>query len=695
MVPKMERKQRSALVTVAVAFALMSPSSAGLAYERPGTTERVTLSSQGEIHEPLWPAEGSRNVQAISSDGRYVAFESSAPNLVPGDTNLVNDVFVRDRRTAKTSRVSVSSSGEEALGACGKSPQQVADGGLDQLLRNPASPSVDASGRFIAFTSCAVNLVPSDTNLSPDVFLHDLKSGQTVRVSVNSRGEQAEGPPPPSLRSLTSSNSISGDGRFVSFMSTADNLVSNDSNDEWDAFLHDLKTGRTERVSVATNGDQAAGGLSSAEESSPGDGISINANGRFVTFTSQAPNLVADDTNRAQDCFVHDRLNGTTQLVNRAVDGSPTTLSADLCSISGDGRFVAFASKSFDLVPSDSNLTKGIPGNQDMDVFVVDLRTRRTERVSVSSTGGEGLDSGGPGIDVSADGRYVAFASRSGTFSMRDTYSTLPLEGYTDNFDIYVYDRSMGSIELVSLDRNGKVDPTQPSESPSISGNGRFVSFQSFANLDGGDEGRQDQDVFVRDRGSVLGVGGDGTGPHAPQGSSPPICLTGGVCVPPNRVYQVFGRSGQTDGSAQTRSARIFGASIAHRSRNGDLFVTIEAERMSGLGIGVPEVIGASSRLSSVYGLRFRTGATRYEIRAARLPTETFGLFRCTTNEKCTEVTDLLGGYGTTGQRVVVSLPLDVVGLQHGGGLEHVEVFSAVGTYAGGPVRFLDRLRIR
>jgi Tol biopolymer transport system component len=212
----------------------------------------------------------------VSDDGRYAVWHSFASNLVAGDTNAATDVFVRDLVTDETIRVSVSSQGVQ--------------GNASSFL-----PAISDDGRSIAFVSYASNLVPADTNPINDVFVHDRVTRRTERVSVASDGVEA------SNTGLTSSwePSISSDGRYVAFASSASNLVPDDTNAIGDFFVHDRATGWTERVSIASDGTQMTSNNSSAEPSVGG--------GRYVAFTANAPNLVAGDANDAYDVFLRDR----------------------------------------------------------------------------------------------------------------------------------------------------------------------------------------------------------------------------------------------------------------------------------------------------------------------------------------------------------------------------------------------------
>jgi Tol biopolymer transport system component len=207
---------------------------------------------------------------SISADGRYVAFFSHASNLVPGDTNNTLDVFVHDRLTGQTTRVSVASDGTEGNG--------------DSFVG-----SISADGRYVAFASWASNLVPGDTNGRSDIFVHDRVTGQTTRVSVASDGTEGNG-------DSWGCPSISADGRYVAFASWASNLVPGDTNGRSDIFVHDRVTGQTTRVSVASDGTEGNGDSWWRP--------SISADGRYVAFPSYASNLVPGDTNGWADIFV-------------------------------------------------------------------------------------------------------------------------------------------------------------------------------------------------------------------------------------------------------------------------------------------------------------------------------------------------------------------------------------------------------
>jgi Tol biopolymer transport system component len=284
------------------------------------STTRVSVASNGTEANADSAFVGAPQ---LSADGRFVAFESFASNLVLGDTNGVLDVFVHDRQTGITIRANVASDGTEA------NNQGIA-------------PAISGDGRFVAFWSMASNLVPGDTNICPwaceDVFVHDRQTGTTTRVSVAADGTQADG--------NSESPTISGDGRFVAFESAASNLLPGDTNSAFDVFVHDRQTGAITRASVAADGTQANNTSRSA---------SISGDGRVVAFHSFASNLVQPDTNPDSDVFVHDQQTGTVLMASVAADGTQGNSSSVRPSTSGDGRFVSFDSAASNLVPGDTN----------------------------------------------------------------------------------------------------------------------------------------------------------------------------------------------------------------------------------------------------------------------------------------------------------------------------------------------------
>ena len=253
-----------------------------------------------------------------------VTFSSSASNLITGDTNGVPDIFIHDRATGITQRVSVDSSGGQASNWS-------------------LTPSISADGNDVTFKNLG-GLVPGDTNGYWDIFVHDRTTGITERVSVDSAGAQAN--------DHSDGSVLSADGRHVAFSSRASNLVSNDGNGFGDVFVRDRSTGTTERVSVDSSGNE--GNKESGGIGNPA--VSISEDGRLVAFVSAATNLVANDLNGTYDSFTHDRFSGVTERVSvdsMGIEGNRT--SGGFPSISASGQLVAFPSIASNLVPNDTN----------------------------------------------------------------------------------------------------------------------------------------------------------------------------------------------------------------------------------------------------------------------------------------------------------------------------------------------------
>lgn len=393
-------------------------------------TARISVSSEGTQGSE---ASGRGGV-AVSWTGRFVAFASDAPDLVPADTNAARDVFVRDLVTGTTERVSIATSGEEGNG-------------------ESSAPGISGDGRLVVFQSSAANLVPGDLNGADDVFLHDRLTGETTLISTdrfdvqgNNRGETPV---------------ISADGGAVAWVSIASNLVPGDENRAQDIFLKDLTDGSVELITVAWDGEQA-----DRDSFAP----SVSADGMVVAFMSVANNLTPGfDFNGAFDIFIRDRVAGTTELASADPDGEYVEASSGYPSVSADGRFVAFESNGplippiggshvyvrevasgrmviadhgLDGRPSDgvsvqpavsargrfvafvSSAERLVPGDSNgaNDVFVRDLALGRTIRASVPSSGGEGdRESGTFGLAAAPAGRAVAFVSSATNLVPADT----------------------------------------------------------------------------------------------------------------------------------------------------------------------------------------------------------------------------------------------------------------------------------
>jgi len=403
-----------------------------------GNTERVSLDGAGG--DP----DGSSFAPAVSADGRYGAFASEASDLVDDDENSTTDVFVVDRVAGTTERVSVATGGGEAAG-----PSD--------------APAISADGRYVAFRSGASDLVAGDGNSSADVFVRDRHLDTTERVSLDTGDADPDGP--------SSDPSISADGRYVAFASDASDLVAGDTNASTDLFVHNRQTASTERVSLDPGGGDPDGASS---------GAAISADGRHVAFHSAAGDLVEDDTNSVVDVFVHDRESNATERVSVDTAGAdPDDASFDPA-ISATGRYVAFSSSASDLVEDDTNSSD--------DVFIRDRTADATVRASIDTGGGDS-DGESSGASISASGRYVAFQSAASDLVAGDGNSFA---------DVFVHDREAGTTNRVSLDPQHE-NPDGASSGAAISGDGRYVAFQSAASNLVAADGNSLADVFLHD----------------------------------------------------------------------------------------------------------------------------------------------------------------------------------------------------
>ena len=458
-----------------------------------GTTERISVGAAGVQANGL----SRLGASTISADGRYVVFSSQATNLVAGDTNGFEDVFVRDRVAGTTERVSVATGGVQAT--------QFSTGG-----------SITPDGRFVIFSSDATNLVASDTNGVKDIFLRDRQTSTTERVSLTSTGLGGNG--------LSTSCSISDDGRYVCYFSNATNMVAGDTDGIGDMFVRDRQAGTTVMASVGANGELGSGGFWGTFT-----GV-ISGNGRYVAFASDATNLVAGDVNGASDVFRRDLVAGTTVLVSVDSVGVQGNGDSGLPAISANGLLTAFGS-------SATNLAWSADTNGQPDIFVryappppLPTPPGVTQRTDLDSNevqaDGNAQD---PGVThavpvVSADGRFVVFQSSAANLVPLDTNA---------NVDVFVRDLWNGTTERVSVDSAGMEGDDRSGglnslpSATAISADGRYVAFWSFAaSLVPGDTNGS-ADVFVRDRQlgitervSIATGGAQGTGSAGDAGLS-------------------------------------------------------------------------------------------------------------------------------------------------------------------------------
>lgn len=404
---------------------------------------------------------------------------------------------------SKTVRVSVSSGEQQGNNISGRS----------------ARPEVNQDGTVVVFDSIANNLVRHDTNHANDVFVRDRTTGRTSLVSVNASGAPSNGE--------SSRPVVSGDGRYVAFDSTSNNLVAGDTNNTFDVFVRDRQTGMTTLVSSAFDG-----GPSDGPSSSP----AISLDGKHVAFTSNATNLTRKSGNGG--VYLRNLATGHTRVVSLKQDG--TAASASSPSLSANGRYVAFASFQSDIVSGDTN--------DAFDVFVRDRRLRTTTRVSVDSAGAQAVGGGSFQPSISSDGQRIAFASEATNLVAGDTNGAR---------DIFLRDLRAATTVRASVasdDSQANRESGGPgfrggsTFGPDISGDGRFVTFDSIAsNLVAGDtntctfspggqsfpESGECPDIFVRDieGGTTTRVSVSTGGTQADDASTDPAISTDGLHV--------------------------------------------------------------------------------------------------------------------------------------------------------------------
>lgn len=385
---------------------------------------------------------------AVSGDGRFIAFNSDASNLVPGDVNDAWDIFVKDIVTGELEVVSIASNGTRSNG--------------DSGLGTAGEPiSISADGRYVAFSSWATNLVPDDTNDAIDVFVYDRDDDMIERVSVSTAGAQGDvGAYWPSLNA---------DGRYVAFTSFDTNLVPNDINDSGDVLLRDRVANTTTLISSTPAGDVANGPSGAAE---------MSGDGNVVSFASVATDLVVGVSSSSPKVYARDLLAGATELVSVSTSGTPAQVS-QRSAVSYDGRYVAFDSQS-----------PAAPGDGDgvEDIYIRDRNDGTTTLASVATSGAAANDSSGavyPGI--SADGRYSVFTT-TGALDPSDENATS---------DIYVFDLNAGTTTLVTVAPGGGA---AGGILPEITADGKYVVFESALNTYAVSDSNGLEDVFLLPR---------------------------------------------------------------------------------------------------------------------------------------------------------------------------------------------------
>ena len=394
--------------------------------EQSNSIKRISVANDGA------QANSRSGSISLSDDGQLIPFESSADNLINNDLNNVDDIFAYDRVNETVELVSV---------------------GIDGVAANANSSSavISGDGNYVSFTSFASNLVANDTNNLPDIFLRDLDNQTTEVINVSSDGTLANG--------ISLFSAISGNGDYVAFESSANNLVADDINETVDIFLRDRLNQTTELVTLSTDGSGANGSSTLG---------SISDDGQYISFESTAGNLVIGDTNEVSDIFLYNHLNQTNKLISVGLEGVAANGSSTSGLVSGNSGYVVYQSDADNLVANDIN--------QASDIFIYNLQDGTTKLVSV------GLDSAAANgssrnASISDDGRYVAFLSDADNLVADDTNSRA---------DIFVRDLKTQTTQIIDAD-----------SFPLLSGDARSLVFtSSLANLVS-DDTNDTGDVFL------------------------------------------------------------------------------------------------------------------------------------------------------------------------------------------------------
>jgi Tol biopolymer transport system component len=642
---------------------------------RPGTWDIVSVNDAGVLGDgDSGKACGVSDGASMSDDDRYVAFTSLADNLDPGRGRGLGlgDVFVRDRLKGTTRMVSV-----DSFGALPEIPPlpSLCGAAIDvRVWAGARRPDISANGRFVTFSDDRTLTQGDDDINGRDVFVHDLRTSKTTIVSVTTSGEHVNG--------LHGAHdvAISGNGRFVAFTSDAYSLDEELSSEElipgsglkvceivegvpgadcaFQVFVRDRLKKTTRMASVSEDGVPADLDVAS---------IDISDDGRFVVFESRANNLGEDDrpycvqTTGCSDIFVRDLKKGVTEEISVPSDSAvpspqrklfghsylPVT-NADV--ITPDGRFIVFESGA-DLVPQAP--TTGI--------YVRDRKTGRTEQVAVSSAGQ--LSRSSAAGSISDDGRYVFFSLQlnPGTVGCETAH-----EGQVICQGAARYDR-----------KTGQTDWIWHSTQSSAFGSNIGAKGDTFLRWADDEESRISgdsnaaTDVFVRE----VGISGLGVGGLLSPAARVPLSVPGQADFSEDGILQINDRVDSA--AAEMIDADMTGVRLVYRPDLADLFVRVDVGRL-------PFAVG-SPGLPLVYTVAFEAGGRDFEIRMSDFLTQDVGLFECG-GGGCLEVSRLRFGIGTTGDSIVASLPLDLVGLENGGRIAEARAFSSFGTYLTGPL---------
>ena len=400
-----------------------------------GTTTLVSINHAGN-----GTANGTSQKPTISADGRYVAFESDANNLVASDTNNSTDVFVRDLQTGTTKLLSLNNAGNGSANG------------------SSVNPVISPNGQYVAFSSFASNIVTFDNNNTVDIFIRDFLIDHTRMISCDipctSPGNDASFMP--NLPKDKAPRAVfSRDGKHLVFESRATNLVgSPDANgNSPDVFVRNLEVGITKIVSGDSLLTTTANGASTTPV--------ISGNGRFVFFQSTATNLTPNDTNSGLDLYVGDLNTNEKRLVSVTTTNTGSNIhgNAQFFPVaSDDGRYVIFQSDAKTYVANDTN--------NNIDVYRRDLQTNTTTLISVTTSGATTAQSTALGSVMSSDGRFVAFIGFGGEFSSTPDPNS--------SGDVFVRDVNAATTTHISTDGSGQVAADRGGTYPVISHDSRL-----------------------------------------------------------------------------------------------------------------------------------------------------------------------------------------------------------------------------
>ncbi|MGW6707977.1 hypothetical protein ACWGDE_24225 [Streptomyces sp. NPDC054956] len=434
-----------AMLGTALAFVAVAAVPAPAAVGHPGhaTTDETLLVSVGVGGQP---ANGPSERGSISGNGRLVVFASHASNLVRGDHNDCSDVFLRDLYRGVTTRVNQGVRGEESDGCTG------------------IDPIISANGRYVVYAADSTNLVADSTNGKSHIFRTDLRTGRTVLVSAAGDGTQGNGD---SMRPT-----ISADGRFVAFATSADNLIPGDTPASvWDTVVRDMETGEVVRTSRATDGTPGNAAT---------DGTQISADGKFVTFFSNATNISPGDTNHKVDEFLHELATGKTTRLSVSTAGVESDQITIGGTISDDNRYVVLNSHA-------TNLTAESPATGQNHTYLQDLQTGELRLID---KGADGVPAPGGTFwaSITGDARHIPMSSSGPNLVGADTNNVR---------DIFVATLPSGELRRESVGNAGE-QADAASYFPEADDDASTVVFTSYAtNLTAGDTNGQ-PDIFVR-----------------------------------------------------------------------------------------------------------------------------------------------------------------------------------------------------